>query len=42
MDIRSLCVCEHISGGFDRIGVSSEVEVKSLPMLSVVQSKRGS
>ena len=42
MDIRSLCVCEHISGGFDRVGVSSEVETKSLPMLSVVQSKRGS
>lgn len=42
MDIRSLCVCEHISGGFDRVGVSSEVETKSLPMLSVVQSKHGS
>ena len=42
MDIRSLCVCEHISGGFDRVGVSSEVETKSLPMLSVVQSVRGS
>lgn len=42
MDIRSLCVCEHISGGFDRIGVSKEPEEKSLPMLSVVQSVRGS
>ena len=42
MEIRSLCVCEHISGGFDHVGVNSEVEVKSLPMLSVVQSKRGS
>ena len=42
MNIRSLCVCEHISGGFDRVGVSSEVETKSLPMLSVVQSVRGS
>ena len=42
MNIRSLCVCEHISGGFDRVGVSSEVETKSLPMLSVVQSKHGS
>lgn len=42
MDIRSLCVCEHISGGFDRIGVSNEPEEKSLPMLSVVQSVRGS
>lgn len=42
MDIRSLCICEHISGGFDRVGVSSEVETKSLPMLSVVQSKHGS
>ena len=42
MDIRSLCVCEHIAGGFDRVGVTSETEVKSLPMLSVVQSVRGS
>lgn len=42
MDIRSLCVCEHISGGFDRVGVSSVIETKSLPMLSVVQSIRGS
>lgn len=41
MDIRSLCICEHISGGFSG-GVSSEPEVKSLPMLSVVQSVKGS
>ena len=41
MDIRSLCVCEHITGGFS-VSVSSEPEVKSLPMLSVVQSVKGS
>ena len=41
MDIRSLCVCEHITGGFS-VAVSSEPEVKSLPMLSVVQSVKGS
>ena len=41
MDLRSLCICEHISGGFVS-GVSSEPEEKSLPMLSVVQSVRGS
>lgn len=42
MDIRSLCVCEHTPDGFEGAVVSSEVEVKSLPMLSVVQSLRGS
>jgi AraC-like DNA-binding protein len=42
MDIRSLCVCEHIAGGFDRVGVSTAPEEKSVPMLSVVQSLRGS
>ena len=42
MDIRSLCVCEHIAGGFDRVGVSQMPEEKSIPMLSVVQSLRGS
>jgi AraC-like DNA-binding protein len=41
MDLRSLCVCEHIWGGFAG-GVSTEPEEKSLPMLSVVQSVRGS
>lgn len=41
MDIRSLCICEHISGGFAG-NVSTEPEVKSLPMLSVVQSVKGS
>ncbi len=41
MDLRSLCICEHTSGGFIS-GVSSESEEKSLPMLSVVQSVRGS
>lgn len=41
MDIRSLCICEHISGGFAG-EVSPEPEVKALPMLSVVQSVRGS
>lgn len=42
MELRSLCVCEHVCGGFDGSTVSSEPEVKSLPMLSVVQSVRGS
>lgn len=42
MDIRSLCVCEHIAGGFDRVGVSTAPEEKSIPMLSVAQSLRGS
>ena len=41
MELRSLCICEHISGGFSG-GVSPVPEVKSLPMLSVVQSVRGS
>ena len=41
MDIRSLCICEHVSGGFEN-GVSALPEEKSLPMLSVVQSVRGS
>ncbi len=42
MEIRSLCICEHICGGFERAEVNSEMEEKSLPMLSVVQSIRGS
>lgn len=42
MDIRSLCICEHIGGGFERQNVSAEAETKALPMLSVVQSIRGS
>lgn len=41
MELRSICVCEHISGGFAG-AVSSYPEEKSLPMLSVVQSVRGS
>jgi len=41
MDIRSLCICEHVSGGFIS-SVLSEPEEKSLPMLSLVQSVRGS
>lgn len=42
MELRSLCIVEHISGGFAAASVSSEPEEKSLPMLSVVQSVRGS
>lgn len=42
MELRSVCVCEHIGGGFEGVGVSLEPETKSLPMLSVVQSVRGS
>jgi AraC-like DNA-binding protein len=42
MELRSLCVCEHVCGGFDHARVSAEPEEKSLPMLSVVQSVRGS
>lgn len=42
MELRSLCISEHISGGFTAANVSSEPEEKSLPMLSVVQSVRGS
>ncbi len=41
MELRSLCICEHIWGGFSG-EVSSDPEEKSLPMLSVVQSVRGS
>ena len=42
MEIRSLCICDHVIGGFSRSAVSSEEERKTLPMLSVVQSLRGS
>ena len=42
MELRSLCICEHVYGGFEHAHVSSEPEKKSLPMLSVVQSVRGS
>lgn len=42
MEIRSLCICDHIAGGFERSRVLAEEEVKTLPMLSVVQSIRGS
>lgn len=42
MEIRSICVCDHVTGGFDHSGVSPETEEKTLPMLSVVQSIRGS
>ncbi len=42
MELRSLCVCEHVCGGFGGARVSQEPEEKSLPMLSVVQSVRGS
>jgi hypothetical protein len=42
MELRSLCISEHIGGGFTGARVSSEPEEKSLPMLSVVQSIRGS
>ena len=42
MEIRSLCVIDHTTGGFDKAHVSPEAEIKTLPMLSVVQSLRGS
>ena len=42
MELRSVCVCEHLGGGFEGSRVSAEPEEKSLPMLSVVQSVRGS
>ena len=42
MELRSLCISEHIGGGFTGARVSYEPEEKSLPMLSVVQSIRGS
>ncbi len=42
MEIRSLCVIDHNTGGFDKAYVSPETETKTLPMLSVVQSLRGS
>ena len=42
MEIRSLCICDHVIGGFSRAAVSSAEERKTLPMLSVVQSLRGS
>ena len=42
MDIRSVCICDNIVGGFRGSVVSEDCEIKSLPMLSVVQSTRGS
>ncbi|MBQ9780083.1 MAG: helix-turn-helix transcriptional regulator [Clostridia bacterium] len=42
MEIRSICVCDHVTGGFTHSSVSAETEEKTLPMLSVVQSIRGS
>lgn len=42
MELRSLCICEHVGSGFENAVVNSGAEVKSLPMLSVVQSLRGS
>ncbi len=42
MEIRSICVCDHMSGGFWRSGTSPFVHEKTLPILSVVQSVRGS
>lgn len=42
MDIRSICICDNMVGGFSDATVSETCEVKSLPMLSVVQSVRGS
>ena len=42
MDIRSICVCDHATGGFTHSRVSTEIETKTLPMLSIVQSLRGS
>ena len=42
MEIRSICVCNHIGGGFWGSAVHEQHEVKTLPMLSIVQSIRGS
>ncbi len=42
MEIRSICVSDHRAGGFWNSGTSSLIERKSLPLLSVVQSVRGS
>lgn len=42
MDIRSICVCGHVIGGFNKSYVSPEADIKTLPTLSVVQSIHGS
>ena len=42
MEIRSLCVCDHNTGGFSGSSNFPELEEKTLPILSVVQSIRGS
>lgn len=42
MEIKSLCVCELRGGSFANSRVSRETEVKTLPILSVVQSVCGS
>lgn len=41
MEIKSLCVCDHMCGGFSN-PVREGWEHKTLPMLSIVQSIRGS
>ena len=42
MEIRSLCICDHTLGEFTDAPVSRIAHEKALPMLSVVQSIRGS
>lgn len=42
MELHSICVLAHMAGGFTGSRVSLEAEEKSLPMLSIVQSIRGS
>ena len=42
MEIRSVCVCEHVLGGFENAIATPWEERKTLPVLSVVQSITGS
>ncbi len=42
MDIQSICVCSHSGGGFWHSAIHGQRVVKTLPVLSVVQSLRGS
>lgn len=42
MQIESICVTNHICGGFEQVSMGRNAETKSLPFLSVVQSTHGS
>ena len=42
MQIESICVTNHICGGFEQVSMGRNAETKSLPFLSVVQSSDGS